>query len=43
MLDHLALLPPEEEQSLLRQAGFADVEMFYAAFSFRGWVATAPT
>jgi tRNA (cmo5U34)-methyltransferase len=40
MLDHLVLLEPEEEQSLLRQAGFSDVEMFYAAFP--SGAATAP-
>ena len=37
----LSLLAPEEEEELLRQAGFFDVSLFYAAFSFRGWVAYA--
>jgi tRNA (cmo5U34)-methyltransferase len=41
MADHLTLLSSEDEQNLLRAAGFEDVAMFYAAFSFRGWVATA--
>jgi tRNA (cmo5U34)-methyltransferase len=41
MADHLTLLSSEDEQDLLRDAGFEDVAMFYAAFSFRGWVATA--
>jgi tRNA (cmo5U34)-methyltransferase len=40
MVDHLTLLTPEEERDLLHQAGFQGVEMFYAAFSFRGWFAT---
>lgn len=37
----MPLLPIAEEEALLREAGFSDVELFYAAFSFRGWVATA--
>jgi tRNA (cmo5U34)-methyltransferase len=37
----LPLLPVAEEEELLSEAGFFDVELFYAAFSFRGWVATA--
>jgi tRNA (cmo5U34)-methyltransferase len=41
MVQRLPLLAPSDEESLLREAGFEDVELFYAAFSFRGWVATA--
>ena len=37
----LPLLSVAEEERLLREAGFSEVELFYAAFSFRGWVATA--
>jgi tRNA (cmo5U34)-methyltransferase len=37
----LPLLPAADEEALLHEAGFISVEMFYAAFSFRGWVATA--
>lgn len=40
MTQRLPLLTPREEEELLRDAGFVDVEMFYAAFSFRGWVGT---
>ncbi|MDR7156700.1 hypothetical protein J2W40_003545 [Sphingobium xenophagum] len=36
----LPLLSGAEEEDLLCEAGFSDVELFYAAFSFRGWVAT---
>lgn len=36
----LPLLCEAEEEALLCEAGFSDVEFFYAAFSFRGWVAT---
>ena len=38
----LPLLSPEEDEALLREAGFADVSLFYAAFTFRGWVAYKP-
>jgi tRNA (cmo5U34)-methyltransferase len=37
----LTILPPEEEEAMLAEAGFADVTLFYAALSFRGWVAYA--
>lgn len=35
----LPVLSPEDDEALLREAGFANVGLFYAAFSFRGWVA----
>jgi len=38
---HLSLLSPEEDEAILRDAGFSEVSLFYAAFSFRGWVAYA--
>ena len=41
MVGRLPLLSATEEEALLCEAGFADVELFYAAFSFRGWVAAA--
>jgi tRNA (cmo5U34)-methyltransferase len=37
----LSILDPAEEQALLSEAGFSDITQFYAAFSFRGWVAYA--
>jgi tRNA (cmo5U34)-methyltransferase len=37
----LPLLSVADEEALLRAAGFSDVALFYAAFSFRGWVAKA--
>ena len=37
----LALLSPEEDEACLREAGFGEIEMFYAAFTWRGWVARA--
>jgi tRNA (cmo5U34)-methyltransferase len=39
----LPLLSPEEEVALLREAGFDAIELFYAAFSFKGWVAYNPS
>lgn len=37
----LTILSPDEEEAMLRQAGFADVSLFYAGLSFRGWIAYA--
>ena len=37
----LAVLTPEEDETVLREAGFSDVQMFYMGFAFRGWVACA--
>ncbi len=41
MAQRLSLLTPSEEEDMLREAGFVDVALFYAALSFRGWIATA--
>ncbi|MCC9654552.1 class I SAM-dependent methyltransferase [Rhodopirellula halodulae] len=38
---HLTILDPEQDESLLREAGFSDVSLFYAGFAFRGWVSYA--
>jgi tRNA (cmo5U34)-methyltransferase len=37
----LPILSPEDDEAVLREAGFSGVELFYAALGFRGWVATA--
>ncbi|WP_431263349.1 class I SAM-dependent methyltransferase [Roseateles chitinivorans] len=37
--ERLPLLSPEQEVALLQAAGFTQVELFYAALTFRGWVA----
>lgn len=37
----LALLTPDEDEACLRDAGFDAVELFYAAFTWRGWIAKA--
>lgn len=36
--ERLPALSPEEDEEILRDAGFSDVALFYAAFTFRGWV-----
>lgn len=41
MAERLPLLTPAQEEKVLREAGFVTPALFYAAFSFRGWVATA--
>ena len=37
----LAVASPQDDEAMLREAGFGGVELFYAGFSFRGWVAYA--
>ncbi len=37
----LSVLSPEEDEAMLRQAGFSNVSLFYAGLGFRGWVAYA--
>jgi tRNA (cmo5U34)-methyltransferase len=37
--DHLPVLSPQLDVDLLREAGFANIELFYCAFTFKGWVA----
>jgi tRNA (cmo5U34)-methyltransferase len=35
------MIGPEQDETILRNAGFTDVSLFYAAFTWRGWVAYA--
>ena len=39
MKERLPALSPEEDEALQRDAGFGGVQLFYAAFTFKGWVA----
>ncbi|KFB10259.1 class I SAM-dependent methyltransferase [Nitratireductor basaltis] len=39
--NQLPALSQGEDEALLSEAGFADIELFYAAFTFKGWVARA--
>lgn len=41
MASKLTILAPDEEEAMLHEAGFADVSLFYAALSFRGWIGYA--
>lgn len=38
---HLNILTPDQDEAILRDAGFSDVNLFYTAFTWRGWVAYA--
>lgn len=38
---HLDLLSPEQDEAILREAGFSGITLFYSAFTWRGWVAYA--
>lgn len=35
-----SLAPEQETVSLLQEAGFSDVSLFYATYLYRGWIAT---
>jgi tRNA (cmo5U34)-methyltransferase len=37
----LTILTPEQDEAVLREAGFTNVSQFYAGLAFRGWVAYA--
>lgn len=37
----LPILTPEQDEELMRRAGFSDISTFYTALAFRGWVARA--
>lgn len=38
---HLNIFTPEQDEAILRDAAFSGVSLFYAAFTWRGWVASA--
>jgi tRNA (cmo5U34)-methyltransferase len=38
---HVPLLDPRQDEAILRDAGFSEVSLFYAAFTWRGWVGYA--
>ena len=37
----LPILTPEQDEAILREAGFSNVSLFYVGFTFRGWVGYA--
>ncbi len=38
MKEKLPVLAPDTDEAVLRDAGFRDIELFYAAFTFKGWI-----
>jgi tRNA (cmo5U34)-methyltransferase len=38
MKERLPVLSPEQDVAILRDAGFRDIELFYAGLTFKGWV-----
>ncbi|WP_421952171.1 class I SAM-dependent methyltransferase [Pelagibacterium sp.] len=38
---NLTILAPDEDEAMLKEAGFSDIALFYAGLSFRGWVCYA--
>jgi tRNA (cmo5U34)-methyltransferase len=38
---NVPMLTPEQDEAILRDAGFSDVALFYAGFTWRGWVGYA--
>ncbi|GLU26275.1 methyltransferase [Brucella sp. NBRC 12950] len=39
--ERLHILTPQQDEALMRGAGFKDLSLFYASFTYRGWVAYA--
>lgn len=37
----LTICSPEQEEALLQDAGFSNVDLFYVGFAFRGWISYA--
>lgn len=42
MKKHLPVLSPCEDEAILRQSGFINIDLFYAALTFKGWVCCKP-
>lgn len=40
--ERLPVLSPQQDADLLGEAGFVDIQLFYCAFTFRGWVGYRP-
>ncbi|WP_206682790.1 hypothetical protein [Chthonobacter albigriseus] len=38
MRERLPALTPEEDEAVLYEAGLEEVELFYAALTFKGWI-----
>lgn len=42
MKERLPVLSPVEDEEILRAAGFTDINLFYAALTFKGWFCYKP-
>ncbi|MDA8136561.1 MAG: class I SAM-dependent methyltransferase [Desulfobacteraceae bacterium] len=42
MKERLPVLSPSEDETILRESGFTNIDLFYAAFTFKGWVCYKP-
>lgn len=42
MKARLPVLSPDQDEALMREAGFTGVTLFYAGFTFKGWVCHKP-
>lgn len=40
--ERLPVLSPRQEADMPGEAGFTDIDLFYCAFTFKGWVARRP-
>jgi tRNA (cmo5U34)-methyltransferase len=38
MKDKLPVLSPKEDEAILDAAGFEEIDLFYSALTFKGWV-----
>jgi tRNA (cmo5U34)-methyltransferase len=41
--NRVPVLSAEQDEAVLRDAGFSDVSLLYVGLAFRGWVAYLPT
>lgn len=39
--NQLPILTPDQDEEIMREAGFSDIGIFYVGLAFRGWVAQA--
>lgn len=39
--ERLSIVSPQDDERMLTEAGFSDVQLFYAGLAFRGWVGRA--
>lgn len=42
MKERLPVLSPTDDEAILREAGFTNIDLFYAALTFKGWACNKP-